>query len=246
MDKVTERIRELKDEESRYAYADAVANAFLTAQMKALREERNLTQERLAELVGTRQSGISRWLNSGFSTCKIETLRRFAKAYGVRLRISFEEFGTLPTDVREFGKDRLAPRKFEDDPAFKEPTEGQETTAPNTALTEYWKQLLAAQSAARTSAPLQLSPWDATAKNSTFEWLTYLDPVAQMSDEVAQRSNVIPIDRDNQITPNAKALNGSPPLPLPMPGTKATTPERTRPRKSNGKRRRQPKEPTAA
>lgn len=121
MDKVLERIKELKDEESRYAYADAVTNAFLTGQIKALREERNLTQEKLAELVGTQQSGISRWLNSGFSTCKVETLRKFAKAYGVRLRITFEEFGTLPTDVRGFTKDRLAPRKFEDDTAFKEP-----------------------------------------------------------------------------------------------------------------------------
>jgi transcriptional regulator with XRE-family HTH domain len=121
VDKVLERIRELKDEDSRYAYADAVTNAFLTGQIKALREERNLTQEQLADLVGTQQSGISRWLNSGFSTCKVDTLRKFARAYGVRLRISFEPFGTLPTDVRGFTKERLAPRKFEDDPAFKEP-----------------------------------------------------------------------------------------------------------------------------
>jgi transcriptional regulator with XRE-family HTH domain len=122
VDKALERLKtEFTSEGARYAYADAVTNAFLTAQIKALREERGLTQEELAELVGTQQSGISRWLNSGFSTCKVETLRKFAKAYGVRLRISFESFGTLPRDVMGFTKGRLAPPRFEDDPALKEP-----------------------------------------------------------------------------------------------------------------------------
>ncbi len=118
MDKILERLKNAADEESRYAYADAVTNAFLTAQIKALREGRGMTQEKLAELVGTQQSGISRWLNTGFSTCKVESLRKFAKAYGVRLRISFEEFGTLPSDVRGFTKERLAPKSFADDPVF--------------------------------------------------------------------------------------------------------------------------------
>jgi transcriptional regulator with XRE-family HTH domain len=119
--KMLGRFSELKDEEARYAYADTVNNAFLRAQIEQLRKERGFSQEKLAELVGTKQSGISRWLNSGFSTCKVESLRKFAKAYGVRLRISLEEFGTLPSDVEGFTKDRLTPRKFEDDPAFKEP-----------------------------------------------------------------------------------------------------------------------------
>jgi transcriptional regulator with XRE-family HTH domain len=127
VDKVIERLKnEFVTEEARYAYADSVTNAFVTGQIKELREARNLTQDELADLVGTKQSGISRWLNSGFSSCKVETLRKFAKALGVRLKISFEEFGSLPTDVRGFTKERLAPRKFEDDPAFKDQPEDSE------------------------------------------------------------------------------------------------------------------------
>jgi uncharacterized protein (DUF433 family)/DNA-binding XRE family transcriptional regulator len=130
VDKVLGRLEnELKDEESRYAYADAVTDAFLTGQIKALREERGLTQEELAKLIGTQQSGISRWLNSGFSSCKVESLRKFARAYGVRLRISFEEFGSLPADIAGFTVERLAPRKFQDDPVFKsQPNEMPEET----------------------------------------------------------------------------------------------------------------------
>jgi transcriptional regulator with XRE-family HTH domain len=122
VDKILERLKDVKDDESRYAYADAVTNTFLTGQIKALQKARGLTQEELAERVRTQQSGISRWMNSGFSTCKVETLRKFARAYGVRLRISFEPFGTLPADIVGFTEDRLAPPKFEDDPAFKERT----------------------------------------------------------------------------------------------------------------------------
>ena len=126
MDKVIERIKEL-NEDSRYAYADAITDAFFIGQVKALQKERNLNQEQLAALVGTKQSGISRWLNTGFATCKVETLRKFARAYGVRLRIAFEGFGSLPTDVNGFTKARLAPPRFEDDPAFAEPTAAPES-----------------------------------------------------------------------------------------------------------------------
>ena len=123
MDKVLERLKtEFQSTEARYAYADSVTNAFLTAQIKALREDRRLTQEKLAELVGTKQSGISRWQNSGYSNCKVESLRKFAEAFGVRLRIRFEEFGTLPDEVNGFDERSLTPRRFEDDPAFNEPS----------------------------------------------------------------------------------------------------------------------------
>jgi transcriptional regulator with XRE-family HTH domain len=135
VDKTIERLKnEFTSADARYAYAESVSTAFLTAQIKALREDRGLTQEKLAELVGTQQSGISRWLNSGFSTCKVETLQKFAKAYGVRLRISFETFGTLPRDVGGFTKERLAPPKFEDDPAFKERLESEQGMADQDSI----------------------------------------------------------------------------------------------------------------
>ena len=124
MDKVLERLKhEFVSQEARYAYADSVTNSFLTAQIKELRDDQGLTQEKFAELVGTQQSGISRWQNSGYSSCKVETLRKFARAFGVRLRITFEEFGSLPEDVRGFTRERLAPRKFDNDPAFRNETE---------------------------------------------------------------------------------------------------------------------------
>ncbi len=120
-----ERLQEdLRDPESRYAYADSVTNAFIAAQIRALREERNLTQDKLAELVGTKQSGISRLQKADYSVWKVDTLRKLARAFGVRLRITFEEFGSLPADIGGFSKERLAPRRFEDDPVFQNEARG--------------------------------------------------------------------------------------------------------------------------
>jgi len=116
-----ERLRkEFQNEDSRYVYADSVVNAFISAQIKALREDRKLNQQELAELMGTKQSGISRLERSDYSVWKVGTLRKLARAFGVRLRISFEEFGTLPPEIGDFTEKRLCPRNFDNDPVFKE------------------------------------------------------------------------------------------------------------------------------
>jgi transcriptional regulator with XRE-family HTH domain len=110
--------KDFESEDSRYAYADNLVNTFVSAQIKALRERGNLSQEELAELIGTKQSGISRLERADYSAWKIETLRRLARAFGVRVRISFDEFGSLLADISGFSKEKLTPRKFEDDLVF--------------------------------------------------------------------------------------------------------------------------------
>jgi len=110
---------DFQDENARYAYADSVTNAFISAQIKALREDRQFSQAELAALIGTKQSGVSRLEKADYSSWKIETLRKLARAFHVRLWVSFEAFGSLPDDLGGFDHEYLAPPKFEDDPAFK-------------------------------------------------------------------------------------------------------------------------------
>ena len=122
MNELVEQLKkDLEDEEARYAYTDTVTNAFVSAQIKALREERGFNQEELAALIGTKQSGISRLEKSDYSAWKVETLRKLAKALGVRLRIRFEGFGTLVEEIKGFDDSNLLPKKFEDDPVFHPP-----------------------------------------------------------------------------------------------------------------------------
>lgn len=125
MNELAEDLRELfQDEEARYAYADAALNTSVAAQIRSLRDARQMNQQELADAIGTKQSGISRLENVNYSSWNVETLRKLARAFEVRLRISFEEFGTLPTEIENFRKN-LAPRKFEDDPVFNAPKKQQ-------------------------------------------------------------------------------------------------------------------------
>jgi transcriptional regulator with XRE-family HTH domain len=119
MSELLERLREeFLDDDARYAYAEAFLNSSVAAQIKTLRETQELSQEELADLIGTKQSGISRLENVNYSAWKVETLRKIARAYGLRLKISFEEFGTLVTEIENFSKQALKRRTFSDDPIF--------------------------------------------------------------------------------------------------------------------------------
>ena len=120
MNELRESLRtELQDEEYRQAYADSTMNSVVAAQIKILREHLGMTQAQLAAAIGTKQAGISRLENVNYSSWKVETLRRIARAFRLRLRITFEEFGTLHEDVERFNKVGLDRRPFEEDPEFK-------------------------------------------------------------------------------------------------------------------------------
>lgn len=69
----------------------ALANALIEARTRA-----HLTQEQVAEAMGTKQEFIAR-LESGRSMPSTRTLERFAKATGTKLRISFAPGKSVPT-----------------------------------------------------------------------------------------------------------------------------------------------------
>lgn len=119
MNELTEQLRHsFQDEEYRNAYAESFMNSFVAAQIKTLREENDLTQEELAGKIGTKQAGISRLENVNYSAWKVDTLRKLARALGVRLKITFEEFGTLPSDINGFNREALLRARFDEDPVF--------------------------------------------------------------------------------------------------------------------------------
>lgn len=121
MSKLRERLKkQFQDEEFRNGYADESLNAYIATQIKVLREQRNLTQAKLAELAGMKQARIAVLENVNYSSWSITTLKRLAEAFRLRLSVKFEEFGDLLTEVETFSRERLEKRSFEDDPAFKD------------------------------------------------------------------------------------------------------------------------------
>ena len=78
-----------KNPEFRAAY-DALEDEFaLAGALIKARGEADMTQEQVAQAMGTTQAVVAR-LESGRSMPSTRTLERFAKATGTRLRISFE------------------------------------------------------------------------------------------------------------------------------------------------------------
>ncbi len=81
-------------------------NTAVAARIKTLREQRGMTQEQPAAAIGTKQASVSRFENVNLLVLETDTPRKLARALGVRLKISFEDFGSLP-EVEHFNKDSL-------------------------------------------------------------------------------------------------------------------------------------------
>ena len=79
----------MREADYREAY-DALEEEFaLASALIAARAQAGLTQEQLAERMATSQSAVAR-MESGRVLPSGTTLKRFARATGTRLRISFE------------------------------------------------------------------------------------------------------------------------------------------------------------
>ena len=98
---------ELRQEEFSEGYAESFLDAYIATQIKVLREQNELTQSQLAERLGTTQTAISRIESVNYSGWNISTLKRLARAFNVRLKVSFETYGSLIRDVKEFNRDSL-------------------------------------------------------------------------------------------------------------------------------------------
>jgi transcriptional regulator with XRE-family HTH domain len=113
-------ILEFQNPDYRYAYAESFLNTKIATQIKILREQRHKKQAELGAVVGTKQSGFSRFEDVNHSVWKTDTLWKIARALDVRVNISFETFGSLIGDKERFNKEFLQRPDFEHDPAFNE------------------------------------------------------------------------------------------------------------------------------
>src|SRR4030066_1257856 len=77
----------LKRKEFRKAYKDLKEEYTLTREMLGARSRFGLTQETVAELMGTTKSAVSRLEAAGKHAPSLTTLKRYAQAVGCRLEI---------------------------------------------------------------------------------------------------------------------------------------------------------------
>jgi len=84
------RLREeLKDPEFKAHYEEERQALILAIKIVKLREQKGLSQQQLAKLMGTSQQAISRIESGEYEGFTLKTLERLAEATGTRLKIEF-------------------------------------------------------------------------------------------------------------------------------------------------------------
>lgn len=105
MDDVRRFWNDLQDHEYAHEYADEMLNIFIATQLRVLRGERS--QQEIARIANMKQERISVLENVNYGSWSVSTLRRLARAFDVRLKISFESFGTLLDDLKNLDPEAL-------------------------------------------------------------------------------------------------------------------------------------------
>jgi transcriptional regulator with XRE-family HTH domain len=116
-----ERLRQnLTDKEYREQYADSTLVSDISAQVQALRRQRGLSQEELAERIGSKQPKISSIETppdgDKLPNWELGTLNRVAHALGTRLRVRFESYGSLVEELGTLTTESLRRPDAKDDP----------------------------------------------------------------------------------------------------------------------------------
>jgi transcriptional regulator with XRE-family HTH domain len=107
-----------RNKDYRHSYADEFLNETIATQIKTLREQRVWRQVDLAREAGMPQSMIARLENVNYSSWSINTLRKLARAFDVRLRVTFESFGSIIGEFESFSRQSLQRDQFDIDPVF--------------------------------------------------------------------------------------------------------------------------------
>lgn len=100
------------DREYRHAYVEAAIEQGLAWQIRANRKSQGLSQEQLAQRIGSHQSAVSRLEDPTYGSHSIETLLSLATAFDCALSIRFVPFSTFARESLDLGPDALIAAPF--------------------------------------------------------------------------------------------------------------------------------------
>jgi transcriptional regulator with XRE-family HTH domain len=108
-------VTEFDDKEYAHAYMEQFSNMAIAAQIKALREQRNWTQQQLAEAAKMKQERICALEDEDYDAWTIKTLRKLARAFDVTIKVSFEKFSSSLLDISKIDREALQRTSLKED-----------------------------------------------------------------------------------------------------------------------------------
>lgn len=108
-------LAKLKKKKYRDAYVEEHVRTSLPFQIRALREQREWTQGRLAEELKTTQTAVSRLENPDYGKLSLNSLYKLASAFDVALLVKFVPFSRLIEEFKDASPQALSARSFEEE-----------------------------------------------------------------------------------------------------------------------------------
>jgi len=135
----TRLIEELKNKEYRDAFVSSNVDVGVAFQVRALRKQRNWTQNKLAEISKKKQKTISDLENPSNSP-SISTLKKIAAAFEVGLEVRFVPFGDMVKWDLNLSSKSLEVSSFDEDPYFLIEKEGVKSVSDGEQHTIFTKE----------------------------------------------------------------------------------------------------------
>jgi transcriptional regulator with XRE-family HTH domain len=106
-------LAKLKRKKYRDAYVEEHVRTSLPFQIRALREQREWTQGKLAEELKTTQTAVSRLENPEYGKLSLNSLYKLASAFDVALLIKFVPFSRLVEEFKDVSPQALSVTSFD-------------------------------------------------------------------------------------------------------------------------------------
>ena len=112
---MTSLLESLRNQEYRPAFVNARVRASVALQIRAIREQRHMTQTQLGKTLGMAQPWVSKLENPEYGKMTVATLLRLAEAFDTDLEIKFRPFSTTIDTLPRQGPDYFRVRAFDEE-----------------------------------------------------------------------------------------------------------------------------------
>lgn len=112
---ILEKHPDWRDPEYRQAYLSSSIEQGLAWQIRTNRKLRNMSQEDLAQAIGTQQSGISRLEDPTYGAHSLETLVSIANAFDCALSVRFVSYSALAHESEDLSPQALYAKSYEEE-----------------------------------------------------------------------------------------------------------------------------------